>query len=606
MNQRKFLILSFLAAGVAVTPTPSRGDTAATSKGVQPRIETLDNGLKLLLVERHEQPVVACCVIYDVGSVNDPRGQSGIAHLFEHMLFKGSSIIGTTDFESEKRLIADEEDLRVKMNNEMDKMRLMKRRGQMTDVLDPAQWTPEYTAMKKQFDELMEQNRKFIKNNELFNLYTTNGGAGLNAGTSEDFTVYFVQLPANKLELFFWLESDRMQNGIMREFYVERDNVREERRLRTESTPTGKLNEAFSALFWQSHPYGVPVLGWSSEVESITSQDVRDFYKIYYAPNNARMVMVGDFDSNKIVDMAKQYFGRIPAGKTKPAVIITEEPRPIAERRLIGEADTNPSVTIRFPGVAMGHPDEAPLEVVSGLLSGKTGRLFKRLVTKEEAAIGTPSSDNTSRKYAGFLDVDATIKEGREPEQVEQMMLEEVGKLRDGEITDHELQKVKNQALASSVQRIRNNTGLMFQLAVYDTWYDWSHLNKSTDLIQKVTADDVHRVAKAYCDPKIRTVAIYKTKAGAAKEEDKELSDLLAKMPTEAQGQIKAALTRLKQSTDAAKIQMSVQAMETGLSSGQVPEEQKSMLTYMVKAAKARLAELESGKKEGDQKESKQ
>src|ERR1043166_934390 len=136
--------------------------------------------------------------------------------------------------------------------------------------------------MKKEFDGLVEKHRKLIKNNELFNTYTTNGGSGLNAGTSEDFTIYFVQLPANKMELFFWLESDRMQNGIMREFYVERDNVREERRLRTESTPTGKLNEAFNAMFWQAHPYGIPVVGWPSEVESISAQDVRDFYKIYY------------------------------------------------------------------------------------------------------------------------------------------------------------------------------------------------------------------------------------------------------------------------------------------------------------------------------------
>lgn len=576
----------------------------AYAQKIEPRVETLDNGMKLLLVERREQPVFAGCVIYDVGSVNDPRNQSGIAHLFEHMLFKGSQIIGTTDYEAEKPLLGQEEQLRDKMNIEMNRMREMKRRGKINDVLNPAEWTPEYTAMKKEFDGLVEKHRKFVKNNELFNTYTTNGGSGLNAGTSEDFTIYFVQLPANKLELFFWLESDRMQNGIMREFYVERDNVREERRLRTESTPTGKLNEAFNAMFWQAHPYGVPVLGWASEVESITAQDVRDFYKIYYAPNNARLVLVGDFDSDKVVDLAKRYFGRIPRGAQPPDPVITEEPRPLAERRFDGEAETNPTVEVRYLGVAIGHADEAALEVVGELLSGKTGRLYKRLVAKDELAMGQPSASNSSRKYAGYMEIDATVKEGKKPEDIEKAILEEVDKLREGEITDHELQKVKNQVLASSINRLRNNTGLMFQLAVTDTWYDWKHLNDGPDQMMKVTADDVHRVVKQYMDPKLRTVAIYRTKPKQGGEpetvEDPELTKLLAAVPAEAQGQIKAGLTRIKESKDLDKLKSRLGQMEQMLSSGQVPAEQSGILNYMVKAMKARIAELEAPTKESN------
>jgi len=571
---------------------------AAAEKGVKPRVEKLDNGLELLMVERRDQPIVAGCVAYDVGSVNDPRGQSGIAHLFEHMLFKGSTIIGTTDYQAEKKLIEEQEQLREKMNAEMDKMRVMKRHGKISDVLDPAQWTPEYTAMKKRFDELVETERPFVKNNELFNLYTTNGGAGLNAGTSEDFTIYFVQLPANKIELFFWLESDRMSNGIMREFYVERDNVREERRLRTESTPTGKLNEAFEALFWQAHPYGVPVLGWASEVESISAQDVRDFYKIYYAPNNAKMVLVGDFDSDKVVDLAKQYFGRIPRGAKPPVPIITEEPKPIAERRLDGEADANPIVSVRFHTVAMGHTDEAALDVLAQLLSGKTGRLYKRLVTKEEAAIGEPSAQHSSRKYAGYFEIEATVKEGQTPEQVEQMMLEEVDKLREGEISDHELQKVKNQVLAFSVQRLRSNIGLMFQLAIYDLWYDWSYMNEAPERMLQVTVDDVHRMVKTYLEPKTRTVAIYRTKPGGSKEADPELAAALASLPAEAQGAVKMQLSKIKESNDLEKLQTGLQRLEQALASGQVPEEQKGLMNVMMKTMKSRVAELEAAKKE--------
>jgi len=579
---------------------PVLGGSAAWGKGVQPRVEKLDNGLELLRVERHEQPIAAGCVVYDVGSVNDPRGQSGIAHLFEHMLFKGSTIIGTTDYENEKKLIDEEEKLRVQMNDEMNKMREMKRHGKINDVLDPAQWTPQYTAMKKKFDGLVESHRPFVKNNELFNLYTNNGGAGLNAGTSADFTIYFVQLPSNKIELFFWLESDRMSNGIMREFYVERDNVREERRLRTESTPTGKLDEAFEALFWQSHPYGIPTLGWASEVESITSQDVRDFYRIYYAPNNAKVVLVGDFDSNKVVDLAKRYFGRIPRGTIPPAPIITEEPRPVAERRLEGEAETNPQVTVRFHTVAMGHTDEAALDVAAQLLSGKTGRLYKRLVTKEEAAIGQPTASNDSRKYAGSLEINATVKEGRETELVEKLIVEEIEKLRDEEITDYELQKVKNQVLAQSVQRLRSNTGLMFQLAIYDLWYDWTYINEAPELMMKVTADEVRRVIKSYLDPKTRTVAVYRTKAGAASKEldDPELTAALAGVPAEVQAQIKQQLARIKESADPEKLQSGIQRLEQVAAAGQVPEEQKGIMNLMMKAMRSRLTELEGAKKE--------
>lgn len=565
---------------------------------VEPRVEILDNGLKLLLVERHEQPIVAAGLFYGVGSVNDPAGKSGIAHLFEHMLFKGSRTIGTSDYQREHPLIEQQDALRAQMSAEMNRMRLMKRRGQIDDVLDPEQWTPEYAALKKRYDGLLEDQRQYIKNNELANLYSTNGGAGLNAGTAEDMTLYFVQLPANKLELFFWIESDRMADAVMREFYVERENVREERRLRTESTPTGKFNEAFEALFWQTHPYGVPVLGWASEVESITRDDVRDFYRLYYTPNNARLVLVGDFDSARAVSLARRYFGRIPWGAPEPPPLITEEPRPIAERRFYAEAETNPRVRVRYHGVAIGHADEAALDVLAELLSGKTGRLYKRLVTTEDAAIGQPRAGNRSRKYAGYFEINVTVKEGRTPEEVEQFVLEEIDKLREGEITEYELQKVKNQVLSSSVRRLKNNMGLMFQLGVYDTWLDWSYINQAPHRMLQVTADDVRRVVKEYFDAEVRTVAIYRTKEGAPSDEDSELAALIAGLPPEAQGQVKQMLDQIKRSTNVDQLSKRLQMMEQIAGSPQMPEDQKAMLDYTIKVLKGRVAELEAAKKE--------
>ncbi|HUU84350.1 MAG TPA: pitrilysin family protein, partial [Phycisphaerae bacterium] len=560
--------------------------------------ETLDNGLKMLLVERHEEPTVAAGVFYKVGSVNDPAGKSGIAHLFEHMLFKGSNVIGTSDYEAERTFIEQQDALRATMNAEMNRMRLMKRRGEITDVLDPEQWTDEYRKLKAQYDELIEAQRRYIKNNELANLYSANGGARLNAGTGEDMTMYYVQLPSNKLELFFWLESDRMANGIMREFYVERDNVREERRLRTESTPTGKFREAFEALFWQSHPYGVPVLGWASEVESITRDDVRGFYKTYYAPNNATLVMVGDFDSQQAMKLARQYFGRIPACPNPPEPMVTEEPPPIAERRFYAEAETNPQVQVRYHAVAIGHKDEAALDVLGELLSGKTGRLYKRLVTEEDAAIGQPRAGNGASKYAGYFELSAVVKEDHTPEQVEQIILEEVDKLREGEITDYELQKVKNQVLASSVRRLQRSIGLMFQLGIYETWYKWEYINESPERMLQVTADDVRRVVKKYFDPKTRTVAIYRTKEGAPTDMDPELAALLADVPQDQHEQVKMMIDQIKQATDPDRLRQRVERMEQMAGSDQAPEEQKAMFEYMVKVLKARLAELEAANEE--------
>jgi len=541
-------------------------------------------------------------MFYNVGSVNDPAGQSGIAHLFEHMLFKGTQILGTTNYESEQSFIQREDELRGKMNREFDRMREMKRSGAIDDVLDPAQWTPSYAEMNAEYAKLVEEHRKLVKNNEVFNLYTTNGGARLNAGTTNDATMYFVELPSNKLELFFWVESDRMTNGIMREFYVERDNVREERRLRTESTPTGKYDEAFEALFWQAHPYGVPVLGWASEVESITRDDVRDFYQRYYTPNNCVLVLVGDFDSEKVVGEAQRYFGRIPRGTYEPRPVITEEPPPIAERRFYAEAETNPRLRMRFHTVAMGHKDEAALDVVAELLSGKTGRLFKRLVTQEEVAIGEPRAGHQARKYSGYFEINVTVKETRTPEEAETFVLEELDKLQHGEISEYELQKVKNQVLASSIRRLQSNFGLMFQLGLFETWLDWSYINEAPKRMLAVTADDVRRVLQTYFDPKTRTVGIYRTKEVSPSEEavDPELAALLENVPQDAHAQIKLMLKRVAEEKDVEQLHKQADVMERALASGQVPEQRQPMLTYFVKVIKARLDELGASKKESE------
>ena len=252
----------------------------------------------------------------------------------------------------------------------------------------------------------------------------------------------------------------------------------------------------------------------------------------------------------------------------------------------------------RLETAVAAQDDEAALDVLAQLLSGKTGRLYKRLVTKEEVAMRQPSASNGSRKYAGYFEINVTVKDGKSPEQAEQMILEEIDKLREGEITDYEIQKVKNQVLAASVQRLRSNTGLMFQLAIYDLWYDWSYMNESPERMLQVTADDVRRMVKNYFDPKTRTVAIYRTKPGVKKDEDPELAVALSSMPEETHSQIKMQLTKIKESTDLEKLQTGMERMDQALASGQVPEDQKRLMALMLKTIKSRVAELEAAKKE--------
>ena len=593
---------AILLAAAQTVGAEENASGSLSFQGVQPRVVMLDNGLKLVLVERHEQPTVAAGVFYSVGSVNDPRGQSGVAHLFEHMLFKGTRVIGTTNYEAERSFMRQQDELREKMIAEMNKMRVMKRKGKINDVLDPAQWTPAYTAMKKQYDELVEAQRAYIVNNELFNLYTTNGGARLNAGTGSDVTLYYVQLPANKLELFFWLEADRMADSTMREFYVERDNVREERRLRVESTPTGRYDEAFDSLFWQAHPYGIPVIGWPSEVESITRDDVREFHKVYYAPNNARIVLVGDFNADEAIEQAKTYFGRHPRGAKAPPPIITEESAPLAHRRLEAEVESNPRVRVRYHTVGAGHVDEAALDMLGGILSGKTGRLYKRLVTQDDAAIGEPGAYNNGQKYAGYFECNITVKEGRDPIEVERIVMEEIDKLRDADVADKELQKVKNQVLAYSVRRLRSNMGLMFQLGLYDVYDDWSYINESPKRMLNVAASDIRRVVKKYFDHDKRTVAVYRTKPPSRsvmpEADDPELTAVLATIPPERQAQFRAAIAGIQKSGDAAVLGQRISLMEQAMTSHPITDEQQRVLDYTLKQMKARLTQLQTGSKE--------
>ncbi len=398
MTQRllKQAVLTALVLGFA-------GLTLAADVAQVPVKEhTLANGMKLLMVERHDVPSVSAGWTAHVGSANEDTGATGIAHLFEHMMFKGTRTIGTTDAAKELEIMARLDEVRTQMEAEYTALREAKRRGEVEgSIYDPENRTERLQELFEQMKVLQDEQHEYIVKDEYDQIYTELGASGLNAFTNQDMTTYIITVPANKIELWFWMESERLLNAVFREFYSERDVVREERRMRVESDPTAKFEEQYDSMFWNASPYHHPVVGWPSDVESISRQQANDFFATYYAPNNITAAIVGDFDGAEVLALAEKYFGRIPRGEKAPPEVVTEELDQLQERRMTAEADTNPSVQIRWRTVGFVNKDQHALDVMSAILSDRTGRFYKSLVEENELATGEPYAYGNSLRLTG-------------------------------------------------------------------------------------------------------------------------------------------------------------------------------------------------------------
>ena len=473
----------------------------------------LSNGMKVLLLERHDAPSISGGWVARVGSVNERPGITGIAHLFEHMMFKGTPKIGTKDYQKDLKIIAEQERVRDAMRLEERKMRAMWRKGEITDLQDPDQKTDAWKKLNEEFDKLMEEHRKVIVKNEFDRIYTANGGSRMNAYTSYDHTAYFITVPANKLELFMWMESGRLLEPVFREFYAERDVVFEERRMRTESTPLGKFFESFSSLFWESHPYSWPIIGWPSDIPAISKKQADEFYATYYMPQNLTLVLVGDFKSEETLVTAEKYFGRLKKGKGDvPDVVTLEQPQK-AEKRFYAEAETNPNVDIYWHTPAFGHKDTYPLSVLAQVLSTRTGRLHKELVLGKKMATDTWAWQG-ARKYAGEFNMGGEVTEGNTPEQVEGEIYKLVEELKTKPVPTKELQKVKNNFAAAEYRRLSSNHPILMQIMRSEGLGNWREINEAGPKLQAVSAEDLQRVAKKYFTKENRAVAIYTRKPG--------------------------------------------------------------------------------------------
>jgi predicted Zn-dependent peptidase len=510
------------------------------------------------------------------------------------MMFKGTHAIGTKNIEENLKLIKEMDAVRAELRREEQALILKARLGEITDAKDPKFRSARYRELRAKFDELTKREKDLMVKDEFDRIYTTAGGSGMNAGTSNDFTVYFINVPANKLELWFWMESDRLRNPVFREFYSERDVVHEERRLRTDSTPTGKFNELYDSMFWQSSPYGWPVVGWPSDLEGITREEALEYFAVNYAPNNLTACLVGDIDPARAVELAKTYFGRLPRGPREPEPVRTSEMPQLAEKRMVAYAETVPQVRVRYHTVAEGHPDDFALDILGSVLSGRTGRLYKSLVL-QQAVANSASASQDGRKYEGLFELNGVAKPGKTPEEVEQSLYKEIERLQKELVDDKELQKVKNQYAANDFRGLQSNFGLMVQLLLRDNNRGWATINTDPARYQAVTAEDIRRVATTYFKPENRTIAIYHTKkaeggAAAAAAEDPALAGLTDQEKTQIRG-MRAVLAQAK----AEQLKMMLTQIEQ--QGGSAPAEKQNFIKVVRKMLEDRLKQLEGGTK---------
>jgi predicted Zn-dependent peptidase len=466
--------------------------------------KVLANGLTLIVCERPEAPVFSYSTFIDAGDVNDPSGESGLAHMFEHLAFKGTSQIGTTDYADEKVTLA-----KVEAANDAYRAEYLKAVGR-----DPQK----LAELKKAFKEAEAEAHKFVIPNQFTDIAERNGAEGLNAQTGLDETMFFWSMPENRLELWAWLESSRLADTVPREFYKERDVVIEERRMRTDSSPEGRLFEQFVATAYVAHNYGRSNIGWPSEVSQINATEAMEFHKKYYVGANIVVAVVGDVKASDALPVLEKYFSRIPAGP-KPEEMTTVEPKQFAEKTVAIREATQPIYIEGYHRPDYRDPDDAVYDAISDIMSnGRVSRLYRSLVRDQQiAAEAEGVSPYPGGKYPGLFVFFAVPLPGHTPVEMRDAIHKEIDKLKTADVSGEELAMYKTRTRADLLRGLADNQGLANNLAEYQTRYgDWRELFLQLDRVDKVTKADIRRVANHVFVDSNRTSAWIETAAPAA------------------------------------------------------------------------------------------
>lgn len=458
--------------------------------------KVLDNGLTVLIVERPEAPVFSFFTHVNAGSAQEVPGITGLAHMFEHMAFKGTGTIGTSNWEAEKKALEAVEAAFLAYNAER-----LEPAGRDAARLD---------TLEKAWREAMAAAGQYVVTDEFSEIIDREGGVGLNAFTSNDETGYFYSLPSNRTELWAYLESERFLEPVMREFYKERDVVMEERRMRTDSNPVGKLVEQMLAAAFTAHPYGQAGVGWPSDLRSFSATDAMEFYNTYYVPSNMVVTVVGDVKPAQMLPLIERYFGRLPK-RPRPEGLRTVEPPQAAEKLITLRETAQPFYVEGYHKPASTHPDDAVYDVISDLMSnGRTSRLYRSLVRDRKiAAVAAGFNSFPGDKYPNLFAFYAVPIPGHTNDELRDVIRAEIEKLRTEDVTDEELKMVKTRAKANLIRGLASNTGLALQFGTAQARFgDWREAFRQVNRIDKVTKEDVRRVAAATFVPLNRTVGI--------------------------------------------------------------------------------------------------
>jgi predicted Zn-dependent peptidase len=466
-------------------------------------VKKLPNGLTLLICERMEAPVFSFFTLVDAGSAQDPMRETGLAHMFEHMAFKGTDKIGTTNYAAEKPALERVETAYAEYIHERDK----------SVGRDDAK----LKQLEKAWKDAIAEADKYVKSNEFGKIVEQNGGEDMNAFTNYDETAYHYSLPENRLELWAYLESERFLHPVMREFYKERDVVIEERRLRTDSNPIGRLLEQFDAEAFEAHPYHRPTIGWMADLNSFSATDAEKFFDRYYVPSNMVVAVAGDVNGAKAMPILEKYFGRLPA-RPHPDEETTTEPPQGSERQVVLKEKTQPLYLEGYHRPDYHSKDDAVYDAISDLMSeGRTSRLYRALVRdKKIASFSAGFTGLPGIKYPHLFAFYAFPLPGHTPREVADAIHVEIERLKKEDISDDELKMIKTRAKANLIRGLADNEGLATQLATYQTRYgDWRELFRSVDRIDQVTKADIRRVANETFVDTNRTVGIIETQGAS-------------------------------------------------------------------------------------------
>ncbi len=476
-------------------------DVASFEKRIT--VKKLPNGLTVMICERPEAPVFSFFTLVDAGSAQDPLRATGLAHMFEHMAFKGTDKIGTTDYPAERVALEKVEVAYAAYIAERDKA--VGRDEAKLKELEKA-WKDAITAADK-----------YVVSNAFGKLVEQNGGEDMNAFTSYDETGYHYSLPENRLEFWAYLESERFLHPVLREFYKERNVVIEERRMRTDSSPFGRLLEQFTEEAFAAHPYHRPTVGWMSDLNHFSATDAQSFFDKYYVPANMVVAVAGDVPAATAMPILEKYFGRLPA-RPQPDEATTTEPPQNSERRVVLKDRSQPIYIEGYHRPDYRSKDDAVFDAITDLMSeGRTSRLYRSLVRdKKIASFSEGLTGYPGIKYPHLFAFLAVPLPGHTPQEMADAIHAEIEKLKKEDISDDELKMIKTRSKANLIRGLADNEGLATQLATYQTRYgDWRELFRSVDRIDQVTKADIRRVANEVFVDTNRTVGEIETLGGA-------------------------------------------------------------------------------------------